>query len=63
MVDVAKLTEDQAFRLIQLYENGDRKIQAEINRVLLKGGNPAYYRAVQRNIRTARNKLLVGGRE
>ncbi len=63
MVDPAKLTEDQASRLIQLYENGDRKIQAEINRVLLKGGDPAYYRAVQRNIRAARNKLLVGGRE
>jgi len=63
MVDVVKLTEDQALRLIELYESGDRKIQAEINRVLLKGGNPAYYRAVQRNIRAARNKLLVGGRE
>lgn len=63
MVDAAKLTEDQAERLIRLYENGDRKIQAEINRVLLKGGDPAYLRAVQRNIRAARNKLLVGGRE
>jgi len=63
MVDAAKLTEDQASMLVRLYENGDRKIQAEINRVLLREGDPAYYRAVQRNIRAARNKLLVGGRE
>ncbi|MDF0591666.1 phage minor capsid protein [Candidatus Methanocrinis natronophilus] len=63
MADVAKLTEDQASRLIKLYESGDRKIQAEINRVLLAGGDPAYYRAVQRNIKAARNTLLVGGRE
>jgi len=63
MVDVAKLTEDQASRLIRIYESGDRKIQAEINRVLLAGGDPAYYRAVHRNIKAARNTLLVGGRE
>jgi len=59
---IRKLTDDEAGRLIRLYEKGEARIESQINKALLRGSDPAYLETVKANITTARQELLAGSR-
>jgi len=60
---ILQLTDAQAENLIRLYERGEARIEKQINRALLSGGDPEYLQALQANVKTARADLLAGSRE
>lgn len=57
-----KFSEDEAHRLIRLYEKAEKDILSEVNRCLLKGNKTAYLKAMQSNVQTILKDLRGGSR-
>lgn len=57
-----RFSEDEAQRLIQLYEKAERDILSEVNRCLLKGNQTRYLKAMQSNVQTILKGLRGGSR-
>ena len=58
----AQLSEAQAKRLVQLYDEAEKEIISEYNRALLKGNSTQHLEALKKNINIIRKDLLAGGR-
>jgi hypothetical protein len=60
---LVKFSENEASRLIQLYNDAESEILREINRALMKGKNAQYLQTMLRNVRAILEDLRSGSRQ